>query len=62
MTPPSNTPSRITVPEFCLPATNSGTSLLTHILRSSRNAREQIEAQREHVILTREDDDDRSDA
>ncbi len=57
MNPPKHTPNRVSVPEFCLPATNSGTSLLAHILRSSQIARKRLEAQRASVVLAREEDE-----
>lgn len=55
MNPPNHTPSPIAVPEFCLPATKSGTSMLVHILRSSKSARKNLEIQRRKNVVVRED-------
>ena len=61
MTPPNKTNSRISVPEFCLPATRSGSSMLAHILRASSAARQRTEAQRDSVVLSRDKKTERSD-
>jgi hypothetical protein len=50
MTPStSKTDAELQVPDFCLPATHSGTSLLAHLLSTSRPAQARVRTQRKRA-------------